>query len=198
VTHLIHDHENRQAQGFPRRGGAGDPGEQGDADGMAGLCAAGRQYGLRDISRLASLAATMGADDAAGTGVGAMDRAQVAARFSKVIRSGRWVAGRRTRLTAHFGALIVNLADAVLPGREITLEIDAFCGKLILTVPAGAHVIDEGGALFAKRAVYGRQDPGDADGPVIRLVGEARFSKVAVHRGNYDPHGQWRHWRQQP
>jgi len=29
-------------------------------------------------------------------------------------------------------------------------------------------------------------------------VGEARFSKVAVHRGNYDPHGQWRHWRQQP
>ena len=114
--------------------------------------------------------------------MGAVDRAEVAARFSKVIRSGRWVAGRRIRLTAHFGALIVNLADAVLPGREITLEIDAFCGKLILTVPAGAHVIDEGGALFAKRAVYGRQDPGDADGPVIRLVGEARFSKVAVHR----------------
>jgi hypothetical protein len=108
------------------------------------------------------------------------------------------VAGRHTRLTAHFGALVVNLADAVLPGREITLEIDAFCGKLILTVPAGAHVIDEGGALFAKRAVYGRQDPGDADGPVIRLVGEARFSKVAVHRGRYDPYAQWRHWQQQP
>ena len=127
-----------------------------------------------------------------------MDRAEVAARFSKVIRSGRWVAGRRTRLTAHFGALVVNLADAVLPGREITLEIDAFCGKLILTVPAGAHVIDEGGALFAKRAVYGHQDPDDADGPVIRLVGEARFSKVAVHRGHHDPYAQWRHRRQQP
>jgi hypothetical protein len=58
----------------------------------------------------------------------------VAARFSKVIRSGRWVAGRHTRLTARFGALIVNLTDAVLPGREITLEIDAFCGKLIVIV----------------------------------------------------------------
>jgi hypothetical protein len=58
-------------------------------------------------------------------------------------------------------------------------------------------VIDEGGALFAKRAVYGRHDPGDADGPVIRLVGEARFSKVAVHRGRYDPHAQRRHWRQE-
>ena len=155
-------------------------------------------YTATTLGELALLTRDLPADDATGTGVGAVDRAEVAARFSKVIRSGRWVAGRRTRLTAHFGALIVNLADAVLPGREITLEIDAFCGKLILTVPAEAHVIDEGGALFAKRAVYGRQDPGDADGPVIRLVGEARFSKVAVHRGNYDPHGQWRQWRQQP
>jgi hypothetical protein len=118
---------------------------------------------------------------------GSADRTRVAARFSKVIRSGRWVAGRRTVLTARFGALIVNLSDAVLPGREITLEIDAFCGKLIVVVPAGAHVIDEGGALFAKRAIYGREDANDADGPVIRLVGDARFSKVAVYRGHYDP-----------
>ena len=155
-------------------------------------------YTAKTLGELAPLTRDLPADDAPGTGLGTVDRAEVAARFSKVIRSGRWVAGRRTRLSAHFGALIVNLADAVLPGREITLEIDAFCGKLILTVPAGAHVIDEGGALFAKRAVYGRRDPGDADGPVIRLVGEARFSKVAVHRGRYDPHAQWRHWQQQP
>ena len=74
------------------------------------------------------------------------------------------MAGRRTKLTAHFGALIVNLADAVLPGREITLEVDAFCGKLIMILPAGAHVIDEGGALFAKRAVYGREGQGTPTG----------------------------------
>jgi hypothetical protein len=47
-------------------------------------------------------------------------------------------------------------------------------------------VIDEGGALFAKHAVYGRNDVGDGDGPVIRIVGDARFSKVAVHRGRFD------------
>lgn len=115
------------------------------------------------------------------------DRAVVAARFSKLIRSGRWVAGRRTRLIARFGALIVNLTDAVLPGREITLEVDAVFGKLIIVVPEGAHVIDEGGALFAKRVVYGREKTDAADGPVIRLVGDARFSKVAVHRGGYNP-----------
>jgi hypothetical protein len=143
-------------------------------------------YAAKTLGDLAPLTRDLPDEAAGSAGLGVTDRAEVAARFSKVIRSGRWVAGRRTRLTAHFGALIVNLADAVLPGREITLEIGAFCGKLIVVVPAGAHVIDEGGALFAKRAVYGRQDPGDPDGPVIRLIGDARFAKVAVFRGSYD------------
>jgi len=142
-------------------------------------------YAATTVGELTPLTRDLPADDAAGTGPA--DRAEVAARFSKVIRSGRWVAGRRTRLTARFGTLIVNLADAVLPGREIRLDIDAFCGKLIVVVPAGAQVIDEGGALFAKRAIYSRRDSEDAAGPVIRLTGDARFSKVAVHRGRFDP-----------
>jgi hypothetical protein len=86
-------------------------------------------------------------DQAADAGIAAVDHADVAARFSKVIRAGRWVAGRRTRLTARFGALAVILVDAVLPGREITLDIDAICGKLIVIVPAGAQVIDQDGAV---------------------------------------------------
>ena len=83
--------------------------------------------------------------------VAALERQELSATFSKVIRSGRWVAGRHTVATARFGALIVNMADAALPGREITLDINAFCGKAIITVPAIARVIDEGGALFGKR-----------------------------------------------
>jgi hypothetical protein len=151
-------------------------------------------YSAKTLGDLAPLTRDLPGADDADAGAGAAERAVVAARFSKLIRSGRWVAGRHTRLTARFGALIVNLTDAVLPGREITLEIDAFCGKLIIVVPKGAHVIDEGGALFAKRAVYGREESGAGDGPVIRLVGEARFSKVAVHRGSYNP---WAHHVQQ-
>ena len=144
-------------------------------------------YAAKTMGDLVPLTLDLPASEAAGSDVPSADRASVAARFSKLIRSGRWVAGRHTRLTARFGALIVNLTEAVLPGREITLEIDAFCGKLIVVVPEDAHVIDEGGALFAKRAIYGRGPSADTDGPVIRLVGEARFSKVAVHRGQYNP-----------
>jgi Domain of unknown function (DUF1707) len=157
-------------------------------------------YAAKTLGDLVPLTRDLPAEDqdSASLGTGT-DRTRVAARFSKVIRSGRWVAGRRTRLTAHFGALIVNLNEAVLPGREVTLEIDAFCGKLVVVVPEGAQIIDEGGALFAKRAVYGRKGKADPEGPVIRLVGEARFSKVTVHRGRYNPWAgaHWLEWAQQ-
>jgi hypothetical protein len=149
-------------------------------------------YAARTMGELVPLTRDL-PDVEAGEGSAAAGHAGVAARFSKVIRTGRWVAGRHTRLTVRFGALIINLADAVLPGREVTVEVDAFCGKLIVIVPAGAHVIDEGGALFAKRAIYGRDSVDDDRAPVIRLVGDARFSKVAVFRGRYDPAIAWQH-----
>jgi uncharacterized protein DUF1707/cell wall-active antibiotic response 4TMS protein YvqF len=153
-------------------------------------------YAATTVGELVPLTRDLPADYAGATSTAAVDRAVVSARFSKVIRSGRWVAGRHTRLTTRFGALIIDLSDAVLPGREITLDINALFGKLIIVVPADAHVIDEGGAMFAKRAIYGGHDPGRADGPVIRLTGEARFAKVAIHRGRYNRRDSWQQWQQ--
>ena len=46
-------------------------------------------YTARTLDELAPLTRDLPADDAAGTGLGTVDRAEVAARFSKVIRSGR-------------------------------------------------------------------------------------------------------------
>ena len=148
-------------------------------------------YAARTLGELAPLTRDLPDSDIPDADVETVGRAEVAARFSKVIRSGRWVAGRHTRLTVRFGALIINLVEAVLPGREVTIEVDAFCGKLIIIAPAAAHVTDEGGALFAKRAVYGRGTAEDANGPVIRLVGDARFSKVVVYRRGQDPTNVW-------
>jgi len=129
------------------------------------------------------------------TPIAAVEHQQLSATFSKVIRSGRWVAGRHTSVTAHFGAVIVNLADAVLPGREITLDVNTFCGKAIITVPANARVIDEGGAMFGKRSVTGHAPEGDEDGPLIRITGRSRFGKTVVRRrGNYDRYSMWEGW----
>ena len=114
--------------------------------------------------------------------ISAVEHQELSATFSKVIRSGRWVAGRHTVATARFGALIVNLADAVLLGREITLDINTFCGKAIITVPENARVVDEGGALFGKRSVTGTTPAGEDDGPLIRITGKSTFGKIVVHR----------------
>jgi hypothetical protein len=120
-------------------------------------------------------------------------RQEVAAVFSKIIRRGRWVPGRHTRLRSLFGALIVDLTDAVFPGREVTLELDATFGKLIVRIPENAHVVDEGGALFSKRSVSGGDTParGDASGPLIRVTGNAKFGKIVVARSGDLPHWHW-------
>ncbi|WP_182877944.1 DUF1707 SHOCT-like domain-containing protein [Microbispora sp. H10670] len=109
------------------------------------------------------------------------DRLRISAVFSKIIRRGRWIAGRHTELSAVFGALIVDLDEAVLPGREVTLEVNSFCGKIIITVPPDARVIDQGGTVFSKRAISGGD--GAENGPLIRLTGNARFGKIVVYRG---------------
>jgi hypothetical protein len=113
----------------------------------------------------------------------AVERQTIDSTFSKVIRKGRWVASRHTRLSARFGALIVDLSQAVLPGREITIEADARFAKLIVRVPDDARVIDEGGSMFGKRDVTGGSE---GDGPLIRIVGRSMFAKVVVSRGVSD------------
>ncbi|MFD1542830.1 DUF1707 SHOCT-like domain-containing protein [Nonomuraea guangzhouensis] len=120
--------------------------------------------------------------DVTATNIGPLgiEQQTIDSKFSKVIRKGRWVASRHTRLSARFGALIIDLSEAVLPGREITIEADARFSKLIVLVPDNAQVIDEGGSMFGKRHVTG----GGAreDGPLIRVTGRSMFSKVIVSR----------------
>ncbi|GAA1508083.1 DUF1707 domain-containing protein [Sphaerisporangium rubeum] len=123
---------------------------------------------------------------------GGAERQAVAAVFSKVVRGGRWIAGRHTRLQSTFGALIVDLSDAVLPGREITLELNSTFGKLIVRVPANARVVDEGRAVFAKRHISGGEPGDDPNAPVIRVTGRAAFGKIVVSRGAADWHWPWR------
>jgi hypothetical protein len=113
----------------------------------------------------------------------AIEHQVISSKFSKIVRKGRWVASRHTRLSARFGALIIDLSDAVLPGREITIETDARFSKMIVQVPDNAHVIDEGSSIFGKRNVTAGSHE---DGPLIRLTGTSRFSKVVVARGKID------------
>ncbi|GAA3255794.1 DUF1707 SHOCT-like domain-containing protein [Nonomuraea helvata] len=139
-------------------------------------------YAAKTMSELVPL--TRDLPEVAASNVPATIEQQVIdSKFSKIVRKGRWVASRNTRLSARFGALIVDLSDAVLPGREITIETNAWFSKLIVRVPDNAHVIDEGSSVFGKRNVTGGSQ---ADGPMIRVTGSSKFSKVIVSRGMDD------------
>jgi hypothetical protein len=121
-------------------------------------------------------------------------RQEVSATLSKVHRGGRWVPGRHTELRANLGALIVDMSEAVLPGREITINVNALFGKIVLRVPQNARIVDEGGAMFGKWAAHfrGRSRAGDQaavdadEGPLIRITGRACFGKVAIVRAGSD------------
>ncbi|MEU8361392.1 DUF1707 domain-containing protein [Nonomuraea sp. NPDC048882] len=112
-----------------------------------------------------------------------VERQVIDSTFSKMVRKGHWVASRHLKLSARFGALIIDLSEAVLPGREITVETDARFSKVIVRVPDNANVIDEGSSLFGKRNVTGGSQ---GDGPLIRVTGSSKFSKVIVTRGKDD------------
>lgn len=141
-------------------------------------------YSAKTLAELVPLTADLPASAGGVAPSPAVESQRITATFSKVIRGGRWVAGRHTTLRSRFGALVVDLSDAVLPGREITVEVDSLFGKAIVTVPRNARILDEGGALFGKRTVTSGASDADADGdgPLIRLTGQARFGKVVVSR----------------
>ncbi len=139
-------------------------------------------YNARTVAELTPLTEDLPAVAPGNAWPAAVERRVIAARCSKVTRRGRWVAARRTALRGMFGALIIDLSDAVLPGREIELDVRAFCAKVIVRLPERAQVVDDGAAVFSKRVVSAHNGDDAEAGPVLRVVGNAYFSKVIISR----------------
>ncbi|GAA0641811.1 DUF1707 domain-containing protein [Kutzneria viridogrisea] len=101
---------------------------------------------------------------------------EVAALFSKIVRVPDL--SRRITVRAVFGAVVLNLA-AARPGERIEVEASSFCGKVVLLVPPGAQVIDEGAAVLGKRALM--NGGGSPDGPLIRVTGTTKLGNLKVY-----------------
>ena len=109
--------------------------------------------------------------------------------FSKLRRGGAWPVPPHSIAEARFGALVLDLRQAVFTRREVVLQADSFCGKIVVIVPRNAHVYDTGSALFGKRSMPGGRGGGRAaegtdaaEGPVIRISGRSVLGKVVVIR----------------
>jgi hypothetical protein len=101
---------------------------------------------------------------------------QVMAQFSKIIRTPE--ASREVHARAVFGAVILDLSS-MLPGEQIRVTADSFCGKVAVYVPDDAEVVDEGTAVLGNRKIYGS----GRGGPVVRIDGRVTMGNLKVFRG---------------
>jgi hypothetical protein len=103
--------------------------------------------------------------------------------FGGVSRKGRWHPEPLTRILAVFGGAELDLREAALPGREITIDAVAVFGGVSITVPPEMRVIDTGSAVLGGREIDGdAAEPAQPDAPVLRITGMCVFGGVEVKR----------------
>jgi Domain of unknown function (DUF1707)/Cell wall-active antibiotics response 4TMS YvqF len=118
------------------------------------------------------------------------DRAQgrIIAIFSGSTRKGAWRVPRTSTVVTVFGGADIDLRDAILPGREITIRAVSVFGGMSITVPPEMRVVDSGVAVFGGRDVAGDvPESGGPDTPVLRLHGACVFGGVFVTRKERKP-----------
>jgi hypothetical protein len=105
-------------------------------------------------------------------------RRSVAAAFARERRDGRWVVPESFPVTAIFGNVVLDLRDAVLQKRRITIHATAIAGQIRLIVPAGVAVELIGQSFLGSRSVRGKTVTSAPAEPVNAVI-EVRTFTVA-------------------
>jgi hypothetical protein len=149
-------------------------------------------YCCRTLEELAPIIADLPIGAPADRSLRPAPSEPVEALFSKVRRGGAWPVPPYTEVRARFGAVVLDLRQAVFTRREVTIRVDSYCGKVEILVPADAEVHDTGTALLGRRSTLGRGRPGGR-GPVLHITGHSVLGHVRVVRGGHS--WPWRDWR---
>jgi Domain of unknown function (DUF1707)/Cell wall-active antibiotics response 4TMS YvqF len=116
-----------------------------------------------------------------GTAPVARRDGRIIAIFGGASRKGAWRAPAASTVVTVFGGADIDLRDAILPGREITIKAFSVFGGMSITVPPDMRVIDSGVAIFGGREVSGNSaESVRPDSPVLRLAGACVFGGLSV------------------
>jgi len=102
-------------------------------------------------------------------------RRSVSAIFARERREGRWVVPEAFPVTAFFGDVVLDLREAILQSKRVTIFATAIAGQVRLIVPEGVAVEMDGRSFFGIRSVRGRamttsgSSPGAAATSVIQV-----------------------------
>jgi hypothetical protein len=107
----------------------------------------------------------------------------VVAIFGENKRTGRWLVRSGLTAQACFGNVELDLTEAVLEQREITITANALFGEVKIRVPDGVMLIDEGTAIFGSRKLGGTNTTVfGPETPVVRVRGLVLFGNVEAKR----------------
>jgi hypothetical protein len=103
--------------------------------------------------------------------------------FSGTSRKGPWRAPRAMETINIFGGTELDLREAVLPAKEISIRAICVLGGVEITVPPEMHVVDTGWALLGGREIASDTDESsDPDAPVLRISGLTILGGISVRR----------------
>jgi Domain of unknown function (DUF1707)/Cell wall-active antibiotics response 4TMS YvqF len=107
--------------------------------------------------------------------------ANLVAVLSGTTRNGRWLVEPSTNVLTVFGGFVLDLRQAVLSQREVTINIVAVFSGGTIKIPPGVRVVSSVAEILSSVTIP-PDDTDDPGAPVIRLTGMALFSGVDVKR----------------
>lgn len=117
------------------------------------------------------------ARDLAGQSKGSENMVAV---FGGCERKGRWLVEPRTNVSVLCGGVDLDLREAVLSRREITIQVAVILGGVDITVPYGVRVINNTSGILGGTDLHGTDQVTDPNAPVIRLTGTCMLGGVSV------------------
>jgi hypothetical protein len=98
-------------------------------------------------------------------------------------RRGRWLVRNGLDVKAILGSVELDLTEAVLEQRELSISVSSFLGEVKLIVPDGVMVVNEGTAILGERNMSLSQDePYTADTPIVHVHGFTLLGNVEARR----------------
>jgi hypothetical protein len=139
----------------------------------------GRAYSARTLGELVELTADLATPS--GQPIRLDGRKPVMAVGGRERRDGCWVVPERLGVTAVFGEVVLDLREAVLQSRRVTVLATVLCGTLQLIVPDGMAVEMAGSGVLGRNRGPGRE-PAPPGGPVVEVRALTFCGRVRVVR----------------
>ncbi len=100
--------------------------------------------------------------------------------FGGAERRGRWLVEPRTNVSVLCGGVELDLREAVLSQREVTIQCAVLFGGVDIIVPPGVRVVNNTTAIFGGTSLHGTDAVVDPNAPVVRLTGTCLFGGIDV------------------